>query len=552
MPENTDPQDLSTVIAAAEQLMGVSFTDAERTQMQAVLQEHLNRYDDLHNATFENTVGMALHFQPLPPEPVEPTAVPRSYVISTQPEVTRPDNLEDVAFWPLTQLAQLIHTKQVTSVELTEMYLERLRNYGPKLECVVTLTEDIAMEQARRADAELAANRYRGPLHGIPWGAKDLLAVRGHPTTWGAMPFKDQVIDMNATVVERLEAAGALLVAKLTMGALAYGDVWFGGVTKNPWNIETGSEGSSAGSGSATAAGLVGFSIGTETLGSIINPSTRCGVTGLRPTFGRVSRHGAMALVWSMDKIGPICRSVEDCALVFSAIYGPDGHDVTVSDKPFTWNPSQNPRKLRVGYPVQEFEAAQADSQTAEGALANHNELIAANNPNSNAVLDVLREQDFDLVPIALPEGDMSPLFLILIAEAAAAFDDLTRNNTDDTLVRQDDNAWPNLFRAARLIPAVEYIQATRLRTLVMHQLATVMTDIDVFVSPSFGNNVLPMTNHTGHPAIAVPNGFTPDGMPTSITFVGSLYGEADLLAVAKAYQDATDFHTQHPDLSAL
>ncbi|MEL7235397.1 MAG: amidase, partial [Chloroflexota bacterium] len=236
MPENTDPQDLSTVIAAAEQLMGVSFTDAERTQMQAVLQEHLNRYDDLHNATFENTVGMALHFQPLPPEPVEPTAVPRSYVISTQPEVTRPDNLEDVAFWPLTQLAQLIHTKQVTSVELTEMYLERLRNYGPKLECVVTLTEDIAMEQARRADAELAANRYRGPLHGIPWGAKDLLAVRGHPTTWGAMPFKDQVIDMNATVVERLEAAGALLVAKLTMGALAYGDVWFGGVTKNPWN----------------------------------------------------------------------------------------------------------------------------------------------------------------------------------------------------------------------------------------------------------------------------------------------------------------------------
>jgi Asp-tRNA(Asn)/Glu-tRNA(Gln) amidotransferase A subunit family amidase len=408
------------------------------------------------------------------------------------------------------------------------MYLERLKTYGPKFECVITITEELAIKQAQQADAEIAAGKYRGPLHGVPYGAKDLLATRGYKTTWGAMPYKDQMIDEDATVIKRLEQAGAVLVAKLTMGALAWGDVWYGGKTRNPWNLEQGSSGSSAGSASATAAGLVAFAIGTETWGSIVSPSTRCGVTGLRPTYGRVSRAGAMALSWSMDKIGPICRTVEDCALVFDAISGPDGIDQTVVDLPFNYNPNVKLGQLRIGYLKDAFEKD------------------TVNVANNEAVLAKLRELGAELIPVELPDHPVSNLSFILSAEAAAAFDELTRSGKDDLMVRQIKNAWPNVFRTSRFIPAVEYIQANRVRYLVIQAMAKMMADIDVYVAPSFGSNLL-LTNLTGHPCVVVPNGFDKKGGPTSISFIGRLYDEATTLAVAKTYQDATDFHRRHP-----
>jgi Asp-tRNA(Asn)/Glu-tRNA(Gln) amidotransferase A subunit family amidase len=535
------------MIAVAEQLIGLSFSEAERQQMQSLLNDRLAQYDSLRTITIPNSDLMPLLFNPQVSDS-SPAAVPRTYPMSAQKAVTRPDNLEDIAFYPVTQLAELIRTQQLTSFELTRLYIERLKRYDSVLECVVTITEDLALEQARRADEEIRGGYYRGALQGIPWGAKDLLATKNYKTTWGAMPYKEQAIDEDASVVSRLEEAGAVLIAKLSMGALAFGDIWFGGVTKNPWNRELGSGGSSAGPASATAAGLVGFSIGTETLGSIVNPSTRCGMSGLRPTFGRVSRYGAMALTWSMDKIGPICRSVEDCALVFSAIYGADGKDMTVSAKPFVWNPALNPRNLRVAYVESAFAAA-AENEASESALKSHVDLEQLNRANSNPVLEVLRENGFDLIPMALPEIDLSPLFMILLAEAAAAFDDMTRSNQDDLLIRQDDNAWPNLFRAARFITAVEYIQANRIRYQLMREMAAIMDAVDVFVVPSFAANILMLSNLTGHPAVVVPNGFTEENMPTSISFIGGLYKEAETLAVAKAYQDATDYHLQHPSL---
>jgi Asp-tRNA(Asn)/Glu-tRNA(Gln) amidotransferase A subunit family amidase len=545
---NQEPGITPHTIAAAERLFGLSFTEEEREQMQSVLNSRLEQYEAMRSIPLQNWDAMPLLFQPQFNEPVQ-VDVPRIYHMGIQEPVSRPDNLEEAAFFSVTQLAELVRSKRVSSVELTEMYIDRLRRYGPILECVVTITEDLAMEQARRADHEIQQGFYRGPLHGIPWGAKDLLAARGYKTTWGAMPFKDQMIDADATVVSRLHEAGAVLVTKLTMGALAFGDVWFGGVTKNPWDITLGSGGSSAGPASATAAGLVGFSIGTETLGSIVNPSTRCGVSGLRPTFGRVSRHGAMALSWSMDKIGPMCRTVEDCALVLSAIYGPDGQDPTMSALPFTWNPTLDPRSLRVGYVESAFAAAEQNLDEAETALKSHEQLEKDNRANSARVLDVLREQGIDLTPITLPDTDLGPLIMILLAEAAAAFDDLTRSNQDDLLTRQDADAFPNLFRAARFISAVDYIQANRIRGQVMREMAAVMHQIDVVVAPSFGGNVLMLSNLTGHPAVVLPNGFTEKHMPTSITFIGGLYKEAQTLAVAKAYQDATDFHLQHPHM---
>ncbi len=416
------------------------------------------------------------------------------------------------------------------------MYLNRLKEYGPKLECVITLTEELAMEHARRADAEIAAGRYRGPLQGVPWGAKDLLAARRYKTTWGAKPFQDQVIDEDATVVKRLEDAGAVLVAKLALGALAWGDVWYGGETRNPWKLEQGSSGSSAGPASATAAGLVGFAIGTETWGSIVSPATRCGVTGLRPTFGRVSRHGAMALSWSMDKIGPMCRSVEDCALVFEAIYGPDGKDLSVVDAAFNWDAEYPVKRLRVGYLSSAFEDDRDDEEWKA-----HDE----------ATLATLRSLGFQLVPIELPDLPIDSLSFILSAEAGAAFDQLTRSDRDDLLVRQVRNAWPNVLRQSRLIPAVEYIQANRIRTLAMNAMAELMSRVDVYVTPAFGGGNLLLTNLTGHPCVVLPNGFREDGTPTSITFMGKLFGEAEVLALARAYQEATGFHRKHPTLQA-
>jgi Asp-tRNA(Asn)/Glu-tRNA(Gln) amidotransferase A subunit family amidase len=525
-------------VAAAGKVIGLEFTAKEIELMLEDIKDNLADYRELRTHPLDNSVFPAIQLNPLLPFVPGPLAKNEAQrleiTLPETPGLTAPENIEALAFAPVTVLAQLIRTRKITSIDLTKMYLRRLKKYDPLLTCVVTLTDDLALAQARRADEEIAAGHYRGPLHGIPWGAKDLLATKGIKTTWGAMPYRDQVIDMDATVVKRLEEAGAVLVAKLSMGALAWGDVWFGGTTKNPWNTKQGSSGSSAGPAAATAAGLVGFSIGTETWGSIVSPSTRCGVSGLRPTYGRVSRYGAMALSWSMDKIGPICRTAEDCALVFNAIYGPDGSDFTLVDRPFHWDPAVDIKSLRIGYIKDLFERDEKDYP---------------NKANDAAVLEVFRSRGIELIPLRLPEFPVERLGFILSAEAAAAFDELTRSNKDDLLVRQVRRAWPNVFRNSRFIPAVEYIQANRFRTLLMQQMAEILKEIDVYIVPSFGGNHLLLTNLTGHPAVVVPNGFDKEGSPTSITFMGNLFKEAEVLRVAKAYQDSTNFHLKHPKL---
>ena len=521
------------MVEQAEGLVGLSFTDEERTLMLDSVKEQRDFYTQLRQVELPNSVPPALMFAAeslLKPRQVDMTANPWH----EDPLSKLPAELEEVAFWPVHQLASLIRTRQLSSLSLTEMYLNRLKRFDPQLQCVITFTEDLAREQANRADAEIAAGLYRGPLHGIPWGAKDLLAARGYPTTWGATPYQDQVVDMDATVVKRLEEAGAVLVAKLSMGALAWGDIWFGGTTKTPWNLKQGASGSSAGSGAATAAGLVGFAIGTETWGSIVSPATRNGITGLRPTFGRVSRHGAMALSWSMDKIGPMCRSVEDCTYVFQAIFGPDGSDPTVVDRPFEWPRPVDLAQLRIGYVADAFESDYPERD------------------NDLRTLDALRALGATLIPIQLPEYPVDALQIILRVEAAAAFDELTRSNRDDLLVRQVEDAWPNVFRQARLIPAVEYIQANRIRTLIMQAMSELMADIDVYVAPSLEGENLLLTNLSGHPAVVVPNGFAEHGLPTSITFTGGLFQESILLAVAAAYQGSTGFHEQRPSIAAV
>jgi Asp-tRNA(Asn)/Glu-tRNA(Gln) amidotransferase A subunit family amidase len=515
-------------IAGAEKIVGLEFTQAERDSMRQDLIDNLKSYLALRAVEIPNSIPPAMEFNPIPVG-FKFEKEDGRFVASKARRLERPVNLEDLAFWPVRDLAELIRSKKVSSTELTKMYLERLKKYGPKLECVITLTEERALARAKQADDEISKGKYRGLLHGIPYGAKDLLAVKGYKTTWGAMPYKDQVIDEDAAVIRKLDDAGAVLVAKLTMGALAWGDVWYGGMTRNPWNLEQGSSGSSAGSASATAAGLVAFAIGTETWGSIVSPSTRCGDTGLRPTYGRVSRTGAMALSWSMDKIGPICRTVEDCAIVFDAIRGADGTDQTLIDAPFNYDPKVDFKKLRIGYLKKLFEEDYD------------------NKANDAATLAKLRELGCELVPVELPDYPVDAIAFILSAEAAAAFDDLTRSGRDDLMVRQTRDAWPNVFRASRFIPAVEYLQANRLRYLIIQDMQKL--DVDVWLSPSFGGSNLLLTNLTGHPCVVLPNGFDEKGSPTSITFMGRLFGEAELLAVAKAYQDATDFHLKHPPL---
>ena len=516
-------------IEQAEKLAGLEFTDAERDQMLRDLENLRTQYEEVRQVPLENGDAPAFRFDPLVPGATLPleSAPPR---FRDEGDVRRPPRLEDIAFWPVSHLAVLLRTRQVSSLELTDLYLARLERHDPKLHCVVMLLRDRARAQARQVDAEIARGEYRGPLHGIPWGAKDLLAVRGHPTTWGARPFREQVIDFDATVVDKLDRAGAVLVAKLSLGALAWGDVWFGGRTRNPWNPAQGSSGSSAGSASATAAGLVGFAIGSETLGSIVSPSTVCGVTGLRPTFGRVSRHGAMALSWTMDKIGPICRSVEDCALVFDAIRGADGEDADAIDGGFSYDAQRALSSLRVGWFEKAFEKA---------------------SEHDRATIARLRELGVRLVPVSPPVDGVGALSYILSAEAAAAFDELTRSNRDDELVRQTRHAWPNVLRQARSIPAVEYIQANRVRRRLQRDLAGVFEKVDCYVTPSFAASQLLLTNLTGHPCVVLPNGFDDGKRPHSITFIGDLYRESSLLRVAAAYQDATAFHRQHPVLDA-
>jgi Asp-tRNA(Asn)/Glu-tRNA(Gln) amidotransferase A subunit family amidase len=512
------------MIAAAEKIAGLEFTEEEREMMLQGLNRALRGYASLREVSIPNDVAPAIRFDPVLPGQSFPS---ESTVFEyTRPRgIERPGNLEEVAFWPVTHLAELVRTRQVTSRELTEMYLGRLTRHGPTLESVITLTEELAYSQAARADAEIARGQYRGPLHGIPWGGKDLLAQGAYRTTWGAKPYEDQHLPYDATVVRRLDEAGAVLVAKLTLGALAQGDVWYGGRTNNPWNLEQGS--------------LVGFSIGSETLGSIVSPSTRCGASGLRPTFGRVSRAGAMALSWTMDKLGPICRSAEDCALVLQAIHGADGLDPTARDVAFDWDSERPLSELRVGYLRSAFEDDRDDAEAKAF---------------DERTLEVVRSLGIDPVVVELEDDlPLSAMRIILTAEAGAAFDELTRSGRDDELVRQIRGAWPNSFRTSRFIPAVEYIQANRVRTMAMGRFEAAMEGIDVLVTPSFGGPILLLTNLTGHPTVVVPNGYREEnGTPTSVSFVGKLYGDAEALRLAKAVQDATDHHQQIPPLFAV
>ncbi len=518
------------VVEQAEKLAGLTFTGEQREMMLSGLRGSVEAYRSRRGAIeIPNHVAPALHFDPVPPGRAWPRGE-SSVRPSIPAALPAHDRDTELAFASLPELGALIRAGEVNSEQLTRLSLDRLRRHGPRLECVVTLTEERALDQARRADRELAEGRVRGPLHGIPWGAKDLLATRGYPTTWGAAPFSTQVLDMDATVVNKLDEAGAVLVAKLTLGALAMGDVWFDGRTRNPWNLEQGSSGSSAGSAAAVVAGLVPFSIGSETLGSIVSPATRCGATGLRPSFGRVSRHGAMALSWSMDKLGPICRSVEDCALVLGAVQGEDLLDRTVRDVPFVWDGEQGIEDLRVGYLASAFEGA------------------GNRTPVDRRVLEVLRDEGVELHPVELPEDlPVGALRTILNAEAAAAFDELTRSGQDELLVRQDAGAWPNAFRTARFIPAVEYIQANRVRTILMGALDRAWADVDVVVTPSYASSLLLATNLTGHPAVVLPHISQAEADPLSITFVGGLWKDAEALRVAKVYQDATGHHLQRP-----
>jgi len=517
-------QDSETItvdmLAGAEKIAGISFTPDER---RALLDRvngkggYIAGFEFLRSADLGNAAQPAIVFNPVPRGKTLP--IGQRGVTRRAPVVTRPATEEALAFLPLTHLAKLVETRQVTSSDLTELYLSRLKKYDPVLHCVISLTEDLARTQAREADAEISAGRYRGPLHGIPFGIKDLFAVRGTKTTWGASPYRDQVIDLDATVYVRLREAGAVLIAKLSSGALALTARWFGGVTRNPWNVQQDAAGSSAGPGSATAAGLVGFSVGTDTGGSIISPAARNGITGMRPTFGRVSRYGAMSLAWTQDTVGPMCRSAEDCGLVFNAIYGPDGRDNSVLDVPFAWDATADVSRLRVGC---------LRSILARGG--------------SDDTLRVIRDLGISIVPFDFPEVSIEAIDFIRYAETAAAFDELTRSGKLRQMEQPpEDSPRPAEIRPARFIPAVEYIQANRYRMRVMQQMDEALAGLDVFI----GTNLL-ITNRTGHPAISLPNGFA-QGSPTSLQMTGKLFGEPELLLLAHAFQSRTDHHLKHP-----
>lgn len=539
----------AAMLKSAAAIAGLSFADDEYTAMVQAVNQNLDRINTLHSIHIPNNVAPPFYFSPLTPGmKVNRTRTPIRF--SKPAEVKRPDNLEDLAFASVMQLSQLLKTKQVSSLELTQMYLTRLHKLNAKLNCVVTFLDDVAMTQAKQADAEIAAGKYRGVLHGVPWGCKDIISVKGYKTTWGSDAYKDQVFDEDASVVELLRDAGAVLLAKLTTGELAGGDQWFGGRTNNPWKLDEGASGSSAGPGSATAAGCVAFSIGTETGGSILSPSARCGATGLRPTFGRVSRYGVMALSWTQDRLGPICRYAEDCAAVLSVIAKPDGKDLSVSEIPFNWNAQRDYRQLRVGY----FKDAFADQDRMPEWIANDQRSI-----------EKLQYMGVKLIPLTVPDFPIDVLSLSV--EAAVFFDELLRSGQYQRLTNKTK---ADRFRSSRMVPAVEYLQSQRMRSIMMQKLAAATAQVDVYLAPSTNGNprapegaaataVTPPQNKTQihsqmanlacYPGLAVPNGFADSGAPTSINFMGRPFGEPELLVLAKAYQDATDFNLKHPVL---
>jgi Asp-tRNA(Asn)/Glu-tRNA(Gln) amidotransferase A subunit family amidase len=515
-------------ISSAENIIGLEFSDEERDSMLTNLDTQLVNYQNIRKVELANNIPPAIIFNPVPVG-FKFTDEQKEIKFGDYSNTKLPANKDELAFYTIGELAELIKTKQITSTELTKYFLERLKKFDPALHCVITITEERALHQAELMDKEIAEGKYRGLLHGIPFGVKDLLATKDYKTTWGSVPFKYQFINEDAAVIKKLEAAGAVLCAKLTMGELAWGDVWFGGMTRNPWDTTKGSSGSSAGSASAVSAGLLPFAIGTETWGSIVSPSTICGTTGLRPTYGRVSRTGAMALSWSMDKIGPICRCAEDLAIVFNIINGLDGIDQTLYDVPFNYEPDIDFSKLRIGYLKNDFDK-QYDFHSQD-----------------SVALAKLKELGAELIPIMLPQLPINDLSIILSAESAAAFDELTRSNRDTLLVRQIKDAWPNTFRSSRFIPAVEYINANRIRFLLIQQMKQLMEKVDLYIAPSWEGDNLLLTNLSGHPCVVVPNGFSDDGTPTSISFIGRLFDEGRLIAFAKKYQDATGFHKMHP-----
>ncbi len=587
------------MIEQAAAIAGVKFTAEQRMMMLEELTSQREDIAEIRKVSLPNAVAPSLVQDPVPSgmkldtvrQPAKLSLLPSAKAIFKKAGLASDDGeamlgrppLETLAFCTVRELGALIRERYVTSVALTKMYLGRLKRLDPSLHFVITLTEGRALKQAAAMDAELANGHYRGPLHGIPWGAKDLLAVARYPTTWGAGGFEKQQFDYDAEAVKRLDAAGAVLIAKLSMGALAQGDLWFGGRTRNPWNPKQGSSGSSAGSASSVSAGCVGFAIGTETLGSISSPSTRCGVTGLRPSFGLVPRTGAMALSWSMDKIGAITRSVEDCALVLQAMYGPDESDLSVRNAAFNPDFTADIRELRVGYIKSAFDRPtlqeiKPPSQTLSGKELQAYTLRVSGRkasyeralydfPYTARTLDVLRGMGVTLRPVELPKLPFGSIVPMLEAEAAAAFDELTRSGRDALLNGQQPFDWPNQFRVARLYPAVDYINASRVRTLAMQAMHQLFADFDVIVTPS-GGTQLTATNLCGQPAVIVPNGIrgkdappapsTEDGAqnnvggpgtPVSITFLAPLYGDAKACALAHAYQQRTGFHLRHPQL---
>jgi Asp-tRNA(Asn)/Glu-tRNA(Gln) amidotransferase A subunit family amidase len=527
-------QDSLTIkdIPAAERVIGLLFTTAERDSLFDAVKSNRQDYEKMRQYKLDNSIPLSTWQNPvLPGMQFSMKQNPVKWNIPKNLDV--PANKNELAFYNILQLASLIKNKKISSVELTEFFIERLKKFGDTLQCVISITEDIAMQQAMQADKEIAAGKYRGPLHGVPYGLKDLFAVKGTKTSWGAAPYKDQTIEEDAFAYTQLKNAGAVLIAKFTLGALAMGDYWYGGRTKNPWNLKRGSSGSSAGSTAATVAGLVPFAIGTETLGSIISPSNACGATGLRPTFGSTSRTGAMALSYSLDKLGPICRSAEDAAVVFNYLHGTDGLDQCAVNMPFNYTGKTDFSKLKIAYAKNYF-----DKGDTLG--------------NEMKVLDVYRKSGADLIPVDFPDSgiyNFDIVGIIIGAECAAQFDELTRSDMDDMLTRQGKGAWPNQFRTSRFIPAVEYINAYRHRYILMQKVNEVIKNYDAFICPTYAGNQLSITNLTGNPAVIFPTGINKNNLPTSITLIGKLYDEATLLAIAKAYQDATDFNKQHPEM---
>ena len=517
-------------VVRSQKLVGLDFDKKYIDTLYPYLKSNKEGFDSLRKYTLDNDVFPAIQFNPLP---LNFTPKPQAGFPDWEiPEnVQLPEKEADLAFYSIPQLASLIKNKKISSLKLTEFFIERLKKYNPVLQCTITITEQMALDQAKKLDTELATGNYRGILHGIPYGVKDLMAVEGYKTTWGAEPYRNQQIEMTATVVEKLQNAGGVLIAKLVSGSLARGDVWFDGKTKNPWDTEQGATGSSAGSGSATSAGLVPFALGTETLGSITSPSTRNGITGLRPTYGRVSRHGVMSLSWSMDKVGPMARSAEDCAIVYSIITGKDLKDGTTTDYPDGFEPKKDYKSLRVAYLKKDIEKDTSLSKA-----------------NLEKALETFKKMGITLNEVELPEDvPYSSFDVILRAEAGAFFDDLVRSRNVDKMVEQDQGSRANSLRQARFIPAVEYLQANRHRQVLIEKMEGIMKNYDILISPTFGNRQLIITNLTGHPVISIPTGLDKEKHPTSITLVGNLYDEASILLLAKAFQDNTEFDEMHP-----